>query len=601
MPDTHEIPARRDVPAAHRWNLSRLYADDRAWEAGLSAFEAMVGRIEAFRGTLASSADALYAALSFYKEYSMLDERLGYYAHLRQTEDEGDSDSRGRMARYMMAATKGSGAFSWLTPELQRVPDAAMKAALAQPRFEEFRVYLSRVIRYKPHVLSEAEERLLALSADAATTPQETFSVLTNVDLDFGVVDTPEGPRPLSQSTFSSFMHHRDREVRRTAYRRFYAEYDAHRHSLAQLYAGQCKHDAYRSTVRSFPSTRARELFTDDVPESVYDNLVAVVGRNLPVLHDYYELRRRALGLDELRHYDVYVPLVGQVKVEHSWEEAVAVVAEALSPLGEEYVATLRGGLLGGWADRYENKGKRSGAFSAGSFAGEPYILMNYKPDVIRDVFTMAHEGGHSMHSFYSAGSNPFMHYNYTIFEAEVASTFNEALLFDHMTRKAADPGLKAYLLASRVDDLLATLFRQTMFAEYEHRAHAMLEAGEPLTVDALRSEYRGLLTKYFGPAMVFEEASDLEGLRIPHFYNSYYVYKYATGISASIALSKKVLSGEPGARDRYFQFLRSGGSRFPIESLKVAGVDMSSPEPVEAACAEFGRLVGELRTALKV
>ncbi|PKL23564.1 MAG: oligoendopeptidase F [Spirochaetae bacterium HGW-Spirochaetae-3] len=601
MTETHDIPARKDVPAAHRWDLSSLSKDESAWEADLAAYEAMMDGIPAFRGTIAASSDSLYAALSFRKEYSMLDERLGYYAHLRQTEDEGDSGSRGRMARYMMAATKGAGAWSWFTPELQRVPEAAIQAWMAEERYGEYRVFLSRILRYKPHVLSEAEERLLALSADAATTPQEAFSVLTNVDLDFGSVDTPEGSRPLSQSTFSSFMHGSDRRVRRDAYLRFYAEYDAHKNTVAQLYAGQCKLDSYQSTVRNFPSSRARELFADDVPESVYDNLVSTVGANLPVLHEYYALRKKALGLDELRHYDVYVPLVGQVKVSHTWEQAVDAVSAALAPLGEEYVSTLRGGLLGSWADRYENKGKRSGAFSAGSFAGAPYILMNYKDDVIRDVFTMAHEGGHSMHSYYSAKANPFMHYNYTIFEAEVASTFNEALLFDYMTKTAKSTELKTYLLASRVDDILATLFRQTMFAEYEHRAHAMLEAGEPLTVDALRSEYRGLLEKYFGPEMRFESTSDLEGLRIPHFYNSYYVYKYATGISASIALSKKVLSGEKGATGKYYEFLRSGGSRFPIESLKVAGVDMSSPEPVAAACAEFARLCGELKVALGV
>jgi len=601
MKNEHEIPARKDVPAAHRWNLSRLSRDDGAWDADLKVFEAMMDRIPAFQGTLAKSSDSLLAALSFNKDYSILEERLGYYAHLRQSEDEGDSGSRGRMGRFMMAATKGSGAWSWLTPELQRVPDTSIKAWMAEDRYAEFRVFLSRILRYKPHVLSEAEERLLALASDAATTPHEAFSVLTNVDLDFGSIDTPDGARPLSQSTFSSFMHSADRNVRRSAYMQFYAAYDAHKNTLAQLYAGQCKLDLYQSSVRKFPSSRAKALFADDVPESVYDNLVSTVNDNLPVLHEYYELRKRALKLDELRHYDVYVPLVGQVKVEHTWEQAVAVIAEALAPLGSEYVSTLKSGLLGSWADRYENKGKRSGAFSAGSYSGDPHILMNFKSDVIRDVFTLAHEGGHSMHSHYAAGSNPFMHYNYTIFEAEVASTFNEALLFKHMTETAKSAELKTYLLSSRVDDILATLFRQTMFAEFEHRTHAMMEAGEPLTVDALRAEYRKLLERYFGPVMKLEPQSDLEGLRIPHFYNSFYVYKYATGVSASIALSKKVLAGEAGARDNYYKFLRSGGSRFPIESLKVAGVDMSSPEPVKAACLEFGTLCGELRKALKL
>lgn len=601
MSKNMEIPARKDVADGYKWKLNKLYQDDSAWEKGLLEYEGMTGKIAGFKGSLASSSDALYKALVFFRDYSLLEERLGYYAHLRQSEDEGDSGSRGRMARYMMAATRGSGAFSWLNPEIQHVPEEKIHEWVKEERFLEFRVFLSRLLRYKPHVLTEAEERLLALSMDAASTPQETFSVLTNVDFDFGKVETPEGPRPLSQSTFSSLMQHRGRNVRKAAYLQFYGVYDAHKHGLAQLYAGQCKQDDYLSKVRNFSSSRARELFPDNVAVEVYDNLVSVINQNLPILHSYYELRKRALGLDELRHYDVYVPLAGQVKVEHSWEEAVGLVADALSVLGEEYVTVLKRGLLSGWADRYENKGKRSGAFSAGSYSGDPYILMNYKSDVIRDVFTMAHEGGHSMHSWYAAKHNPFMHYNYSIFEAEVASTFNEALLFDHMLKNTENAELKTYLLASRVDDLLATLFRQTMFAEYEHKAHAMLEAGEALTVDALRSEYGKLLSKYFGPAMVFEESSNLEGLRIPHFYNSYYVYKYATGISASIALSKKVLAGEPAALDNYFAFLKSGGSRFPIEALKVAGVDMSESAPVEAACQEFGRLVEELAKAFKL
>jgi oligoendopeptidase F len=594
-----EIPLRKDVPASYRWDLSRLSTDEQSWEHELGVLDSMIGKIPTYRGTLGVSSDAFYATLVFAREYGMLEERLGYYAHLRQTEDEGDSVSRGRMGRYMMAATKGAGAWSWFSPELQRVPDASIQSWMAEERFAEFRVYLRKILRYKPHVLSEGEERLLALASDAATTPHEAFSVLTNVDLDFGTVDTTDGPRPLTQSTFPSFMQNPDRNVRRAAYKQFYAEYDAHRNTLAQLYSGQCKLDHYQSSVRNFSSSRAQALFSDDVPESVYDNLVGTVNDNLPVLHDYYELRRRVLALDELRHYDVYVPLVAQVKVEHSWEQAVEVVSRALAPLGDEYVSTLRGGLLGSWADRYENKGKRSGAFSAGSYVGEPYIMMNYKGDVVRDVFTMAHEGGHSMHSWYSAASNPFMQYGYTIFEAEVASTFNEALLFRYMADTAGSGDLRTYLLSSRIDDILATLFRQTMFAEYEHRAHAMLGSGEPLTVDALRGEYRKLLEKYFGPVMKLEDASDLEGLRIPHFYNSYYVYKYATGISASIALSKKVLAGEAGAKENYFRFLRSGGSRFPIESLRLAGVDMSSPQPVRDACDEFGRLCGELKAAL--
>jgi len=394
-------------------------------------------------------------------------------------------------------------------------------------------------------------------------------------------------------------MENHDRELRRRVYGTFYHHFDSHKTTLASLYAGQVKLDVIHARIRGYSSARAAALFGDDVDEKVYDNLIGTVSGNLAALHRYYGLRKRALGVPELRHYDVYVPLTKAAVKKTSWNEAVDLTAKALSPLGNEYTETLKAGLLGRWADRYENKGKRSGAFSAGSFSGDPYILMNYKEDSIRDIFTMAHEGGHSMHSYYSAKNNPFMHYNYTIFEAEVASTFNEELLFRYMLGNADSRELKLYLVNKRTEELLATLYRQTMFAEFEKRTHELEEEGVPLTVDLLREEYRKLLEKYFGSEMVFENESDLEGLRIPHFYRSFYVYKYATGISASLALAERVLSGGQKEREDYFSFLSSGGSRFPIDSLKLAGVDMSAPSPVEAACTAFGRLVEELEGLL--
>jgi len=395
-------------------------------------------------------------------------------------------------------------------------------------------------------------------------------------------------------------MESPDREIRRSAYTEFYARFDAHKNTLASLYSGAVKQGAIQARVRGYPSARAAALFPDNVGEEVYDNLVATVGANLEALHRYYALRKRVLGLDRLRHYDVYAPLVQTVKRRTTWNEAVDLISAALAPLGDEYVSVQREGLLGRWADRYENKGKRSGAFSAGSFTGDPYILMNYKEDSVRDLFTLAHEGGHSMHSWYSARSNPFMQYGYTIFEAEVASTFNEALLFRHLT-DTCDDEMRLYLVNKRADDILATLYRQTMFAEYEATTHRLEEAGTPLTVDVLRGEYRKLLEKYFGPQMALEDASDLEGLRIPHFYRAFYVYKYATGISASIALSARVLEGGAAEREDYFAFLKSGGSRFPIDALKTAGVDMGTPRPVEAACRVFAGLVDEMEKLMQV
>jgi oligoendopeptidase F len=601
MADAIDIPTRSKVPQGDKWDLSSLFKDEETWERGLKELEALVPGIAALKGGLGSSHEAFARALDYYRDFGLLDERLSYYANLRESEDEGDDAARGRSSRYMATSTRAQAAWAWLVPEIQALPDDFVDACLAEPAFAEYLVFLRKLLRFKPHILSEGEERLLALQAESGGVPRDVFSLLTNVDIDFGSVEMGEGPRPLSQSSFAAFMRSPDRALRARAYAQFYAAYDAHKHSLAALYSGSVKQDKYRATVRRFATARAAALFPDEVDESVYDNLVATVSESLPRLHEYYELRGRALRLEELRHYDVYVPLAPEVRSRHLYGEAVDLVCSALSPLGREYVDTLRSGLEGGWVDRYENKGKHSGAFSAGSFSGDPYILLNYKAELLHDVFTIAHEGGHSMHSHYSARSNPFLSYGYTIFEAEVASTFNEQLLFRFLYDRAADDGERAYLASVKVDDIVGTLFRQTMFAEFERRSHEMAEADVPLTVDALRGEYRRLLVKYFGPAMILEDESDLECLRIPHFYNAFYVYKYATGISASIALSERVLGGGAKEREDYFAFLSSGGSRFPIEALKVAGVDMSEPGSVRAACESLGYWTAELKRLLKL
>jgi len=597
--NSKRIPLRSEIKDQYKWDLSSLFADDPAWEQALAHYNEETERIPAFRGTLGKSAEALADFMDFYRDLGVLEERLAYYSDLRETEDEGSSIARTMTGKFTMAAARKEAALSWSVPEIQAIPNKDITAFLLHPRMKEYSIYLKKLLRFKPHILSDKEERILALHAEGEGTANTAFSVLTNVDLDFGMIETKDGPLPLSQSTWSVFMENPDRTIRRNAYKAFYGCFNSHKTTLAALYSGSVKQDVINARIRNFPSARAAALFPDDVEDAVYDNLISTVNANLGALHRYYSLRKRALKLDELRHYDVLVPLVPGVKKTTPWEEAVDIISQALAPLGDEYVTTLRNGLLGRWADRYENKGKRSGAFSAGSFTGDPYILTNYKDDSIRDVFTLAHEGGHSMHSWYSARSNPFMQYNYTIFEAEVASTFNEELLFRHLEKTADSPELKRYIVNKRADDFLSTLYRQTMFAEFEKNAHKLEEAGTPLTLDVLRGEYRTLLEKYFGREMHFEEESDLEGLRIPHFYRAFYVYKYATGISAAYALAERVLSGGERERSDYFAFLKSGGSRFPIESLRVAGVDMSSPEPVDAACKAFERLVEELETLL--
>ena len=595
METTNKIPERSEINDKDKWDLSKLYKNDSEWEKGLETLKSEIEKIASFKGKLGSSAEKLEEFLLFLNELGLLEERLGYYSNLKMSEDGGDGKNQERFSKFVTVATKGDAETSFMNPELQAIPDEEMKKLLDDERIKPFSIMLNKILRYKPHILSDNEEKLLAMQSEANQTARKAFSSLTDVDMEFGTVKTDEGEIPLSQSSYSSFMINPDREIRKKAYYQFLGEFDKHKNTIATLYAGSVHLDLYSSRVRKFSSCREASLFSDKVDKEVYDNLIKTVHDNLHILHEYYEIRRKALSVDKLRLYDVYVPIVKDIKVNHSYEEAVDVIAKALSPLGEEYCRTLTSGLKGGWVDKYENKGKRSGAFSAGSYVGDPYILISYKDDVLRNVFTLAHEGGHSMHSWYSVRNNPFQHYDYTIFEAEVASTFNEQLLAKYLIDNAENDEMKKYLINKQLDDIIATIFRQTMFAEYELITHTMAENGVPLTVDSLRSEYRKLLEKYFGKEVALEDLSDLEGLRIPHFYRAFYVYKYATGLSAAFALSERVLSGGEKERDDYLSFLKSGGSRFPLESLKLAGVDMSRSEPVENAMKKFESLVKEL------
>ena len=593
------IPSRNEIPAGDKWDLSTLYTNDADWESDLLRIQHLAEEIASYKGRLSESFDTFLSVIKKYAELEETAEKNGSYAFLLTAGDAGNSEYQKKQSRYIMTATAAEASFSFLIPEIQAIEEPVITAWIEQPEFADFRIWLKKLLRLKPYILSEKEERLLTLQTETSRTAGKAFSQLTNVDMTFGTITTPEGDIPLSQSSYSMLLENPDRKIRETAYKQFYNVFDEHKNTIAALYEGSVNQDIFEARCRGYSSARAMALFPDKIPESVYDNLIAAVHEQLPVLHRYYSLRKQVLQLDELRHYDVYVPLCASVKTHTTYEESVEIIRQALTPLGSEYTDTLCAGLLGGWVDRYENKGKRSGAFSAGGYTGYPYILLNYKPDVLRDVFTMAHEGGHSMHSFYSARSNPFMQYSYTIFEAEVASTFNEQLVFDYLLKNASNLDMKLYLLSTRVADILATLHRQTMFAEFELQTHRMVESGTPLTVDALRGTYRDLLKTYFGPEMVFEPESDLEGLRIPHFYTAFYVYKYATGISAALALADRVTGGGTAERNDYFSFLKSGGSRYPVEALKIAGVDMESPEPVLAALKRFESLVSELEQIL--
>ena len=602
-------PKRSEIAKSDKWNIELLFKNEEEWEAALASIpeggKEILKYKEVFSKPETIDAATLLACLKASTGVDRIAEKVGNYAFLQKSSNEGDPENIKRISKYMMTVTELSAATSWLMPAIMEIPEEKIRSWIdpSSPTgkdFADFKVSLEKTLHLKPHTLSDKEEKILSLLSEPHGTPSQAFSVLTNVDFDFGTITTKEGDIKLTQSSYSKFMQNPDRALREKAYKQLYGTYGAHKNTIASLYTGQVQQNVALAKIRGYASAREKSLYVDKVPTAVYDNLIDTIHKNLKPLHKFYSMLKKHLGLKELRHYDVYMPLVSEVKKITPYNEAVDIITEALKPLGDEYVKTIRNGLLNGWVDKYENEGKRSGAFSAGGYDSDPYILMNYKEDVIRDVFTLVHEGGHSMHSWYSVRNNPYPCYHYTIFEAEVASTFNEELLFRHMLKTSTDPKMRAYLLSVRASDILATLYRQTMFAEYEKITHALVESGTPLTVENLRSEYRKLLELYFGPEMVFEDVSDLEGMRIPHFYRAFYVYKYSTGISASMALAERVCSGGDKEREDYFKFLKSGGSRYPIESLKLAGVDMASPAPVQAACDNFAKIVDELEKALE-
>ena len=595
------IPARKDIPESDKWDLSSIYKSNEEWEENLKVLPSLTEKVVQYKGRLGESSDVLLEALKALEEAELRMETVYHYASLQHEADEDDSSATDRDGRAMMAYTRMMSDLSFIDPEIQSVDETKLRKWISLPEFKDYKIYIEKLLHFKKYILSEKEERILSLQMQPAQTPYNAFSVLSNVDMNktFGTVNVCGEERPLTETTWSVFMENQDRKVREEAYKKFYQKFEEHQNTIAALYAGNVNQDVFLMRARGYSSSLEMALFGNKVPVSVYHNLIDCVHKNLAPLHEYYALRKKVLGVDELRHYDVYVPLVKSVETKTSYDEAVEICRKALSPLGTEYTDRLCDGLKNGWVDRYENVGKRSGAFSSGSYIGNPYILLNYKDDVIRDVFTMAHEGGHSMHSWYSVHNNPFMCYDYTIFEAEVASTFNEELVFEYLLKNAETKEMRAYLLSMRAGDILATLYRQTMFAEFELKAHELVEGGTPLTAELLRKTYRELLELYFGPEMHFEQNSDMEGLRIPHFYSSFYVYKYATGISAALALAKRVTEGGAKEREDYFAFLKSGGSRYPIESLRIAGVDMEKTKPVQDACDEFAKVIAELKEIL--
>ena len=591
------IPDRKIIPHEHQWDLSPLFDSEETWESLYRDVDAGLQGYEAYRGRLDESAERFKEALDFHLTGTRRMEKLYTYAHLRNDEDQSNQHYLGMVQRARNLLTKASEMASFLVPEIQTITDARIQAFMQKESLAEYRFYLEKILRFKPHTLGEKEEHLLAMLGDLVAAPRQVFGQLDNVDLSFGTLKDGSGSEvELSHGNFSTFLIDPEPEVRKDAFFQYYSVYDSHKNTLAATLASSVKKDLFLARARRFKRCLSAGLFGDNIPEAVVENLIRTVRANLKPLHTYLKFRKKVLKLKKLHFFDTYVPIVPDVQFRMSYEEAVEVCIKALCPLGENYTRPLKEGLLGGWVDRYENKGKRSGAYSSGCYDSPPYILLNYEEDNLNSVYTLIHEAGHSMHSYFSKMNQAYVDHDYTIFVAEVASTFNENLLSRYLLKTYEnDPKMKAYIINREIDNIRATLFRQTMFAEFENRVHQMAEDHLPLTLESMTRVYDQLLHDYFGNTLVIDPELRLECLRIPHFYSAFYVYKYATGVSAAIDLADKVIRGGAEFRDAYLRFLTLGGSLYPLDELQVAGADMRSPASIEKAITRLDRLVDQL------
>ncbi|GGA74083.1 oligoendopeptidase F [Ornithinibacillus halotolerans] len=597
---TKELQSRNEVPVERTWRLEDIFATDELWEEELSALKNDIPKVSEYQGRVSESADTLYSVLKLQDELS---ERLGKlytYAHMRYDQDTTNSFYQALNAKAETVLTLAQSSMSYLVPEILKMEEGTIQSYLEEK--EELKLYehvLNEILRQRKHVLGEKEEVLLAEASEALSTGSQTFSMLNNADLKFPTIKNEDGEEvDLTHGRYVGFLESKDRRVRKDAFQAMYETYGQFKNTFASTLGGTVKTHNFSAKVRNYDSARQAALDNNNIPEEVYDNLVEAVNERLPLLHRYAKLRKEVLGVEELHMYDMYASLVQDVDMKVSYEQAQEYVLESLKPLGEEYLDVIKEGFANRWIDVEENKGKRSGAYSSGTYGTNPYILLNWQ-DRVNDLFTLTHELGHSAHSYFTRKFQPYRYGNYSIFVAEVASTANEALLNDYMLNTLEDEQQKLYLLNYFLEGFRGTVFRQTMFAEFEHEIHKRAQAGEALTADYLTKMYYELNKKYFGDDVVSDEEIGLEWARIPHFYYNYYVYQYATGYSAATALANKILAGEEGAVDRYLGFLKAGSSDYPIEVLKKAGVDMTSKQPILDALDVFEEKLNEMEKLL--
>lgn len=579
------------------WCLEDMFESDDFWEEEFGRLQRMIFQYEDFEGTLGESADSLLEYLKFNDETNLLMERLYVYANMRYHQDMANSMYQEFAARAQKLMVEISGASAFAEPEILEITTEKINIFFNEnPELETYKRYISEILRGKNHTLDKKTETILAKSRQMANAAENIFSMYNGADIKFPSITTEEGEEiEITHGNFVPLLESTDREVRKAAFEGVYETYGKMRNTLAATFVANLDQANFYAQVRNFSSAREMYLYGSNIPESVYDNLIETVHKNMDKMHKYVSLRKKILDVSELHMYDLYTPIAKAPDTKYSFEAAKDIVLEGLAPMGEEYIKVLEEGFDNRWIDVYENEGKRSGAYSWGAYGTHPYVLMNYH-GTLDHVFTLAHEMGHAIHSYYSDANQPYVNAGYKIFVAEVASTCNESLLIQHLLKITEDEEEKAYLINHFLEQFKGTLYRQTMFAEFEKIAHSMVQNGEGVTADRLCEIYYNLNKEYFGDDIVIDKEIELEWARIPHFYNPFYVYQYATGLSAAIALSKRILEeGKPAVED-YMKFLTGGSSQDPIELLKIAGVDMTSSEPIETALELFGNLLDELQ-----
>ena len=595
------LKERSEMDPRYEWDLSTLYADDAAWEEAFAAIDSKMAELPAYAGKLHDAKELA----EFLKKGTAVElevDNLFSYASLRQSEDTRADAAQSMFARVYSKVVAFSASIAFADPEILSLPDETLDAFLKDPQLADYRFYLEKLIRQKPHTLSTTEEQLLASLGEVFGAPRQIANSLQDADMVFDPVKDKDGnEHEVAGSSYIALQSSDDRVLRENAFRSFYKGYRQHINTFAASYSGAVKGAVAEASLRKFESSRAASLYQSNIPLSVYDNLVGSVHRHMPVMYRYLALRKRLLGLSDLHYYDVYAPLVSGSEKHYTYEEAQQMVLDAVAPLGENYQNIVRGAFRDRWIDVYPNKGKRGGAFSSGTYTSNPFILTNFT-GTLDSVSTIAHEMGHSLHSWHSHHNQPPQYAGYTLFVAEVASTVNENLLIEQLLAKTTDPKERLALLNQYLENFKGTVYRQTMFAEFERDAHALAEKGQALNATALNGIYKNLIKEYFGPELVWDDEVQYEWARIPHFYRPFYVYVYATGYSSAVALSEAILhEGEPAVK-RYLEFLSMGGSKYPLDELRHAGVDLATPDPIDTALDKFASIVKDAEeTAAKL